>query len=232
MTLHVAWKGLPPRNRRAWSRWRWRVCSLSSKERARPKPSCEPFGSYLIQAPRLSMILRPRLPPHGCQCATRAPSISGHRRDLPFGHKRGQRFDEGGPTNRALDGRAEMTAWLAVRSLAAKYFSGLPDCQQVDGARSWKRPAASSWRSFAANRSRSERRTFTQPSNWLGNSAASPWTKTTCGWPRRRSPSVRHWSAAIRISEVLMACRWWRWSSRWATLRRYDHFPSARRTGS
>jgi hypothetical protein len=106
MTSHVAWRGLPPRSRRAWSRWRWRVCSLSSKERARLKPSCEPFGNYLIQALGLSMISMLRLPPHGCQCAIRAPSTGSQRRDLPSGYKRGQRFDEGRPTNRELDGRA------------------------------------------------------------------------------------------------------------------------------
>ena len=178
MTSHVAWRGLPPRNRRAWSRWLWRACAVSSKERVRLKSSCEPFGNYLIQALRLSMIWRPRLPPRGCQCATRAPT-SGHRRDLPPGHKRDQRFDEGRP-----------------------------------GARSWKRLAASSWLSYAANRCRSERRTSTQPLSWLADSDASPWTKTTCGWPRRLSPSVRRWSAATGVSEVLTACRCWRWSNR------------------
>jgi hypothetical protein len=52
------------------------------------------------------MILRPRLLPHGCQCAIRAPSTSGRRRDVPSGHKRSQRFDEGRPTNREPDGRS------------------------------------------------------------------------------------------------------------------------------
>src|ERR1017187_7510792 len=105
MTSHVAWRELPPRSRRAWSRWRWRVCAPSSTERARRKSYCEPFGSCLIQAPRPSMIWRPRLPPHGCRCAIRAPSTGGHRSDLPPRHERGQRFDEGSAANRELDGR-------------------------------------------------------------------------------------------------------------------------------
>lgn len=33
------------------------------------------------------------------------------------------------------------------------------------------------------------------------NSAASRWTITICGWPRRRSPSGRRWSPATAISE-------------------------------
>lgn len=66
---------------------------------------CGPFGNYLIQAPRLSTTLRPRLLPRGSRCATKAPSIGDHRGALPPGHKRDRRFDEGSPTNRDLDGR-------------------------------------------------------------------------------------------------------------------------------
>src|ERR1700678_429799 len=106
MTLHVASRGLRPPSRRAWSRLRWTVCALSSTERVRPKSYCEPFGSYLIQALRQSMISMPRLPLHGCRCAIMAPSTGCHEGDLPPGHKRDQRSDEVIPANRGLDGRA------------------------------------------------------------------------------------------------------------------------------
>jgi predicted nucleic acid-binding protein len=44
---------------------------------------------------------------HGCQWAARALSTGGQPSDLLTGHKRDQRFDESGPTNRELDGWAE-----------------------------------------------------------------------------------------------------------------------------
>ena len=107
MTSHVAWKGLLPRSRRAWSRWLSIVYAHCSTGRVRLKSCCEPFGGCPIQVLQPSMISRPRLLPHGCLCATRAPSTSGHRNDLLTGHKRDRRFDESGPTNRELDGWAE-----------------------------------------------------------------------------------------------------------------------------
>ena len=62
-------------------------------------------GSCLIQVRRQSMILRPRLPLLVCPCATGATSTTGRRSDLFTGHKRDQRFDASGSTNRDLDGR-------------------------------------------------------------------------------------------------------------------------------
>ena len=69
----------------------------SSRGRARLTPFCEPFGNCRIRALRPWMISMPPLLPHGCQCATRAPSTGGHGGDLSAGHKRDQRLDEGGP---------------------------------------------------------------------------------------------------------------------------------------
>jgi hypothetical protein len=189
MTSHVAWKGLPPRNRKAWSRWRWRVCVLYSKERARPKPSCEPLGSYVIQAPRLSMISMPRLPPHACQCATRAPSTSGPRRDLPPGHKRDQRFDEGGPTNRELDGRSRprrSRGYLHDRKRSGRACP-VPTPHPCRGE-ALPRPSR--------RVPRAAREEMTRSWCWLANSEASPWMRTTCGWPRQRLPSAPHWPVA------------------------------------
>src|ERR1039457_4928706 len=107
MTSHAAWRGLPPRSRRVWSRWLSIIYAPSSTGRVRLKACCEPFGGSLIQALQPSTISRPRLLLHGCQWAARVLSTGGHPSDLLTGHKRDQRFDESGPTNRELDGWAE-----------------------------------------------------------------------------------------------------------------------------
>ena len=107
-----------------------------------------------------------------------------------------------------------VTCMIVRGEISAKYCSGLPDFREADGARSWRRPAASFWILCTANQSRNGQATFTWQLSWLANSAASPWTKTTYGWLRRRSLSVRHWSAATVISEALTACASLRWSSR------------------
>jgi hypothetical protein len=85
--------------------------------------------------------------------------------------------------------RRRVIAWLPVPSFEAKYFSGLPDFPEAGGARSWKKPAASSWMRSPANLSRSGQATFMLPLSWPASGVVSRWTKTTTGWLRRRSPS-------------------------------------------
>ena len=134
-------------------------------------------GVVSFKRRRLSTIWKPRLPPHVCRCWIGALSISGDRGDLPSGHKCDQRFDESGP----------------LRSFEANYFSGLQEFRQEDGAPSWKRPGVSFWLRYAASQSRNGRATCTQPSSWLGNSAAFRWTKMSYGLRRRRWLLAQRW---------------------------------------
>jgi len=56
-----------------------------SKGRLHLRPYCERFGNWHIQAPRPSLILRPRLPPHGCRCAIRVcQSLDQNSDSEPF----------------------------------------------------------------------------------------------------------------------------------------------------
>src|ERR1035441_893976 len=140
MTSHAAWRGLPPRSRRVWTRWLSIIYAPSSTGRVRRKACCEPFGGSLIQALQPSTISRPRLLLHGCQWAARALSTGGHPSDLLTGHKRDQRFDESGPTNRELDGWAEPgrpSGYLYYHSrrsaLGATLVSRDNDFKSIDG---------------------------------------------------------------------------------------------------